>query len=126
MPARPQEQEQDIAAQTKTTRKQIAQPTTSQNELRRAWDLYTVAHDAQERPQGLRGQLSEQYIRRIALLRLGAHRDGGTVERVQVRSATVAVAPPPWSDGKTDMKPVYRELNWWPVTTADLPEGTHR
>ncbi|MFI8787340.1 DUF5819 family protein [Streptomyces sp. NPDC055105] len=103
---------------------------TQQNELRRAWDFYVSAHDSENRPNGLRGQLSERYIRRIAVLRL-SHEDGltadgktaagkqPTIARVQVRSRTTNVAPPPWSDEKVDPKPLYREVPWWTVTVAD-------
>ncbi|WP_344118286.1 DUF5819 family protein [Streptomyces blastmyceticus] len=99
---------------------------TQQNEVRRAWDFYVSTHDAREQPNGLRGNLSEQYVRRIVLLRLGAERDGRPVERVQVRSVTRAVAPPPWSDEKTATNPAYRVLSWWPVATADVPEAKNR
>ncbi|MGW1072199.1 DUF5819 family protein [Streptomyces sp. NPDC002537] len=99
---------------------------TQQNEVRRAWDFYVSTHDAKEQPNGLRGSLSEQYVRRIVMLRLGAERDSRPVERVQVRSVTRQVAPPPWSDEKAAAKPAYRVLNWWPVTTADLPEAKNR
>ncbi|MET8474153.1 DUF5819 family protein [Streptomyces sp. NPDC006422] len=97
---------------------------TQQNELRRAWDVYTSTHDAQNRPNGLRGTLSEQYLRRILVLRLdrlGAAGEGETVERVQIRSKTTSVAPPKWSDEKVNQKPVYRVVPWWTVTTSDAP-----
>ncbi|MFI0817036.1 DUF5819 family protein [Streptomyces sp. NPDC021098] len=99
---------------------------TQQNELRRAWEFYVGSHDAQEKPNGTRGSLSEQYIRRIVMLRLGPERDGGAVQRVQVRSATTQLAAPPWSDEKTDTKTFYRTLPWWTVTRADVPEGARR
>ncbi|MFF1354863.1 DUF5819 family protein [Streptomyces sp. NPDC058297] len=103
---------------------------TQQNELRRAWDFYVSAHDSENRPNGLRGQLSERYIRRIVVLRL-SHEDGLTaagktaagkkeyIARVQVRSRTTNVAPPPWSDEKVDPKPLYRQIPWSMVTVAD-------
>ncbi|MFJ9087120.1 DUF5819 family protein [Streptomyces sp. NPDC102384] len=97
---------------------------TQQNELRRAWDVYTGTHDAQNRPNGLRGTLSEQYLRRILVLRLdrlGAAGKGETVERVQIRSKTTMVEPPKWSDEKVDQKPVYRQVPWWTVTSSDAP-----
>ncbi|MFF2504290.1 DUF5819 family protein [Streptomyces sp. NPDC058067] len=110
---------------------------TQQNELRRAWDFYLSAHDSENRPNGLRGQLSERYIRRIVVLRLSGEQDvaargkradggAGSITRVQVRSRTTNVAPPPWSSEKVDPKPVYREVPWWTVTVADraLDSGT--
>jgi hypothetical protein len=95
-----------------------------QNQLRRAWDFYLNSHDIQNRPNGLRGDLSERYIRRIVMLRLGEHDYGGTVERIQVRSEVRSVSAPPWSTEKIGTKPNYRVLPWWTVTPADLPENT--
>ncbi|WP_246101488.1 DUF5819 family protein [Streptomyces cyaneus] len=89
---------------------------TQQNELRRAWDFFVATHDAQNRPVGLRGALSETYLRRIVQLRLdraNAAGDGGVVERVQVRSRTTNVRPPKWSDEQVSDKPTYRVLPWW-------------
>lgn len=95
-----------------------------QNQLRRGWDFYLGSHDSKNRANGLRGTLSEQYIRRIVMLRLGEHDYGGTVERIQVRSEVRSVPAPPWSDEKISTKPSYRVLPWWTVTAADLPEGS--
>lgn len=98
---------------------------TQQNELRRAWETFLGSHDAQNRATGLRGELSERYLRRIALDRLDAEwtARGGSVDRVQFRAVTTPVEPPPWSAEKVSAKPVYRELPWWPVTSEDLPKG---
>lgn len=93
-----------------------------QNELRRAWDFYSGSHDNDNRPNGLRGELSERYIRRIVMLRLIEHNYAGTVERIQVRSAVRSVGAPSWSDEKISTKPNYRVLPWWTVTPDDLPE----
>lgn len=97
---------------------------TQQNELRRAWDFYVSTHDDDNRPVGLRGALSESYLRRIMALRLdradaaGPH---GEVARVQVRSRTTQVPPPEWSGEKASDEAEYRELPWWP-----LPKGETR
>ncbi|MFD7260040.1 DUF5819 family protein [Streptomyces sp. NPDC059874] len=91
---------------------------TEQNELRRAWDFFTGSHDEENEPNGERGELSEQYLRRIAVDRLTPdHVDaaGGRLLRVQLRSATTAVAAPKWSDETTDTQTYYRELPWWTV-----------
>nr|WP_203687450.1 DUF5819 family protein [Streptomyces sp. SID14515] len=93
-----------------------------QNELRRGWDFYVNSHDSENRPNGLRGDLSERYVRRIAMLRLSERDYGGTIERIQLRSATSSIAPPPWSNEKISTRPVYRVLPWWTVTPDDLPE----
>jgi hypothetical protein len=91
---------------------------TRQNQLRRAWDFYVATHDSRDRPVGLRGALAETYLRRIAVLRLernDAAGPGGVVERVQFRSRTTSVPPPPWSREKVSAQPVHRVLPWWPV-----------
>ncbi|WP_328418013.1 DUF5819 family protein [Streptomyces violaceus] len=103
---------------------------TQQNELRRAWDFFTATHDSESRPVGLRGSLSESYLRRIVVLRLdrddaaGASAgDGGVIERVQVRSRTTNVPPPKWSREKVSTTPSYRELPWWPVPRDEARGG---
>ncbi|PWI16724.1 hypothetical protein DI272_23090 [Streptomyces sp. Act143] len=99
---------------------------TQQNELRRAWDFFTATHGPDNRPVGLRGALSETYLRRIVLMRLdrdGAAGPGGSVERVQVRSVSTNVRPPDWSQEQVSDKPTHRELPWWPVTSADHGGG---
>lgn len=88
---------------------------TEQNELRRAWDFFTGSHDEENKPNGERGELSEQYLRRIAVNRLAPAHPGGHILRIQLRSATTAVAAPKWSDETTDTETYYRELPWWTV-----------
>lgn len=98
---------------------------TQQNELRRAWDFFVGTHDNDNRPVGLRGDLSERYLRRVVLLRLAREEAGGKgalVERVQVRSRTTNVPPPDWSDEQVSDRPVLRELPWWTVTEKDLTD----
>ncbi|RPK62335.1 hypothetical protein EES43_13960 [Streptomyces sp. ADI96-02] len=95
-----------------------------QNELRRGWDFYVNSHDAENRPNGLRGELSERYVRRIAMLRLSGRDLGGAVERIQMRSVTTPVAPPVWSTETAGGKPSYRVLPWWDVTPDDLPASS--
>ncbi|MGW7103711.1 DUF5819 family protein [Streptomyces sp. NPDC054838] len=89
---------------------------TRQNELRRAWDFFTGSHDDDNKPNGERGELSEAYLRRIALDRLAAWQRGGDrIVRIQLRSATAAVVAPEWSQEHTDTQRYYRELPWWTV-----------
>ncbi|MFE5399432.1 DUF5819 family protein [Streptomyces sp. NPDC056568] len=95
---------------------------TQQNELRRAWDFFVASHDSDNRPVGLRGTLSETYLRRIAALRLDraeAAGPGGVVERVQYRSRSTNVEPPSWSGEKVSDRATYRELPWWPASTRE-------
>ncbi|MDX3850402.1 DUF5819 family protein [Streptomyces sp. AK02-01A] len=94
-----------------------------QNELRRGWDFFVGSHDTENRPNGLRGRLSEGYVRRIVLLRLENHDLGGPVERVQLRSATSAVQAPVWSKEKISTRPTYRVFPWWTVNATDLAGG---
>ncbi|CAL9515018.1 hypothetical protein SUDANB178_03669 [Streptomyces sp. enrichment culture] len=99
---------------------------TQQNELRRAWDFFAATHGADNRAVGLRGSLSEQYLRRIVVMRL--HRSDpmsreGVIQRVQVRSRTTNVQPPPWSRERVPDKPAYRLLPWWPVTSDEAAGG---
>ncbi|MFF0385223.1 DUF5819 family protein [Streptomyces sp. NPDC004286] len=100
---------------------------TQQNELRRAWDFLGTTHGTDNRPVGVRGALSEQYVRRIVVLRLGrdeAISRAGTLQRVQVRSRTVNVTPPGWSGEKVSTDPAYRVLPWWTVTGDETEAGT--
>ncbi|MEU6771676.1 DUF5819 family protein [Streptomyces sp. NPDC046759] len=99
---------------------------TQQNELRRAWDFFVATHSTDNRPVGMRGALSEQYLRRIVVMRLyrtyPAGRDG-VVQRVQIRSSTTNVQPPEWSRERVSDKPVFRVLPWWTVTADEAAGG---
>ncbi|MFJ5530264.1 DUF5819 family protein [Streptomyces sp. NPDC093261] len=102
---------------------------TQQNELRRAWDFYVGSHDGRNRPVGLRGALSEDYLRRVVALRLGREHAAGhgeRVESVQVRSRTTNVAPPKWSGEQVGTAPVYRLLPWWPLPDGERAEASAR
>ncbi|WP_445280077.1 DUF5819 family protein [Streptomyces sp. DSM 118148] len=99
---------------------------TQQNELRRAWDFLAATHGTDNRPVGLRGALSETYMRRIVVMRLyreDAIGRQGVVQRVQVRSRTTNVRPPVWSREQFSAKPVYRVLPWWTVTADEASGG---
>jgi hypothetical protein len=87
---------------------------TQQNELRRAWDFYTSSHDEENRAVSSRGRLSEEYLRRIVVMRLG-RTHGAEVERIQIRSRTLQVPPPAWSGEKAASEPTYRVLPWWNI-----------
>ncbi|MFD7917991.1 DUF5819 family protein [Streptomyces sp. NPDC059740] len=96
----------------------------SQNELRRAWEVFLGSHNDQNQPTGQRGVMSERFLRRLAMLRMSDQWvRQGRVEQVQFRSKTIAVPPPPWSSERIDLKPVYREVPWWNIRADDLPEG---
>ncbi|WP_217243009.1 DUF5819 family protein [Streptomyces sp. AC555_RSS877] len=98
---------------------------TQQNELRRAWDFFVATHGGDNRAMGLRGSLSETYLRRIVLLRLDREEAAGkgeAIDLVQIRSRTTNVRPPRWSDEKVSDQPVYRVLPWWSIP-AESTEG---
>ncbi|MEU9861742.1 DUF5819 family protein [Streptomyces sp. NPDC047971] len=111
------------ARDTEAIRGSLLPSHTEQNELRRAWDFYLNTHTEDHRAQGMRGRLSENYIRRIVMLRLDEQRLDGTVERIQLRSTVRPVPAPSWSNEKISTDPVHREYPWWRVTPADLPGG---
>jgi Family of unknown function (DUF5819) len=96
---------------------------TQQNEVRRAWDYFTTTHNERNQPVGTGGELSEQYLIRIVMLRLGHMHVKDPVQQVQLRSATAAVPSPPWSDERVDTRTFYRVCPWWTVTPADVPAG---
>ncbi|MEU6279824.1 DUF5819 family protein [Streptomyces sp. NPDC047028] len=99
---------------------------TQQNELRRAWDFLVSTHSTDNKPVGLRGSLSEQYVRRIVVMRLcgvDAIKKKGVIARVQVRSSTTNVAPPDWSGERISTSPVYRVLSWWTVPADEAAGG---
>ncbi|WP_371480346.1 DUF5819 family protein [Kitasatospora sp. NBC_00315] len=91
-----------------------------QNLLRRAWDFYDGTHTG---PDGAlstpRGKLAEEYLKRIALQRIGRTADGERILEIQFRATTTAVAPPPWSGESEPVATAPRELPWWPVDDED-------
>lgn len=91
-----------------------------QNLLRQAWDFYTKTHDAKGMAIGLRGELSEAYVRRITANRLGPRRLGGQVVKVQIYSMYTPISPPAWSDESPDTRTTYQTLPWWPVSKEDF------
>jgi hypothetical protein len=93
--------------------------------LRRAFDYYAGTHDKDNQPVGVRGALSEEYLRRIVVLRLDRDRAaaGGTLQRVQVRIRTAAVPPPGWSGERATSEPAYRTLPWWTVPAGEARGG---
>ncbi|MFC5667067.1 DUF5819 family protein [Kitasatospora misakiensis] len=108
---------QDIAA----IRGNPAPSHADQNLLRRAWDFYDGSHSAQdESATNPRGRLAEEYLKRIAVQRIGASVDGRPVVGVELRVTSTTVAPPAWDDEAAPPAPKVRELPWWPVKDEDL------
>ncbi len=91
-----------------------------QNMLRRAWDFYDGTHGG---PDGAvadpRGRLAEEYLKRIALQRIGRTADGDRVLEIQFRVTTTSIAPPAWTGESPPAAAEPRELAWWPVGDED-------
>lgn len=101
-------------------------PSHTRNHLRKGWRMYVSTHDDDNQPSNLTGQLIEQYLKRVVLMRLSHELDGAFIERVQLRSETTQVPEPDWSTKEAGAGPVYRELPWWPVRNEDFPAGSAR
>jgi hypothetical protein len=93
---------------------------TQQNELRLAWGYFVQTHDNQGRPIGLRGYLSQEYLRRVVAHRFGPLRNGGTVQLIQVRTANTPVAAAPWSSQQINTSTYYQLQPWWIVNPEDF------
>ncbi|MFJ1707805.1 DUF5819 family protein [Kitasatospora sp. NPDC088346] len=93
-----------------------------QNMLRRALDFYESTHPTQDGStgNGPRGELAEEYLKRIALQRLGRTVGGERVLQIQFRVGTAAVALPAWSREQVDTGVQYQDLPWWPVAEDDF------
>lgn len=98
-------------------------PSRIRQQLATAWTKMLASHDPQQRPIGLAGLDSEQYLKRLALSRMPATPPGAHVERIQFRSTDTTVPPPPWKTHAPRTAPVVRVYPWWPVGAADFAEG---
>ncbi|MFE7510255.1 DUF5819 family protein [Streptomyces sp. NPDC057540] len=102
---------------------------TQQNQLRRAVDYYVNTHPEGQRATGLRATLAEQYMRRLAVLRLDALEGpdgralGPETRRIQLRTVSRPVPAARWSTEKNRTTPGYRAFPWWNVTEADRSAG---
>jgi hypothetical protein len=101
-----------------------------QNQLRRAVDFLLNTHTDDNRPNGMRGTLSEQYMRRLTMLRLDALEGpaggslGPEVRRIQLRTVSRLVPAARWSTEKNRTTPSYRDFPWWTITQADRSAGS--
>ncbi|WP_441251120.1 DUF5819 family protein [Kitasatospora sp. McL0602] len=92
----------------------------AQNQLRRAWEFYDSTHPADGTGQAdERGRLAEEYLKRVALQRIGPAPGGERVLQVQVRLRTAPIAPPQWSSAAPEPDVPDRVLPWWPVDETD-------
>ncbi|MFC1431334.1 DUF5819 family protein [Streptacidiphilus sp. N1-3] len=106
----------DIAA----VRGDLAPSHVDQNQLRRAWDYFSTWHSLpSEDSLGSGGPLSKEYLKRIALQRIGRDWDGSPVNQIQFRIATTPVAGPAWTQAQLKPKTTYQTLQWWVVGDED-------
>ena len=107
---------QDIAH----IRNSLAPSHADQNLLRRGWDAYRDTHEGRDTSaNGLRGKLSAQYLKRIALQRVGREWEGDRIVGLQIRNRVTPVPAPPWSHKNAAQKPGRWVLPWWPVEDND-------
>ncbi|MQS13158.1 hypothetical protein F7Q99_12900 [Streptomyces kaniharaensis] len=107
---------QDIAA----IRGNPAPSHVDQNLLRRAWDFYDGSHNPQDETlTSGHGKLAEEYLKRIALQRIGRTVDGERILEIEFRVTAATVPPPSWSGEAAPPAPKVRELPWWPVDDED-------
>ena len=91
-----------------------------QDLLYAAWDYYTSWHNwPNGRSTGRGGPLSQEYVKRIALQRLGRDWKGSPVAAIQVRDASTPIAGPAWTGAPQRPRTSYWTLKWWPVDGAD-------
>lgn len=93
-----------------------------QNLLRRAWEFYATTHEAEGGGPGAgpRAGLSEQYLKRIALQRVGPGHEGGRADAIQVKRRITVVEPPGWQVHTSDASSGELTLPWWPVAPKDV------
>jgi hypothetical protein len=108
---------QDIAA----IRGNLAPSHLNQNQLRRAWDYYTAWHNLpSETSLGGGGPLSKEYLKRIALQRIGTRTwQGNQIIQIEFRSATTPVTGPTWTAAAQKKQTSYVTLQWWAVSDDD-------
>ncbi|MBC3843432.1 hypothetical protein GXW82_34120 [Streptacidiphilus sp. 4-A2] len=91
-----------------------------QNLLRRAWDYYTEWHSqADGASLGSGGPLSQEYLKRIALQRIGRDWQRNPIIELQFRAVSMPVTGPAWTGAPRNPVPGYDNLAWWLVTGAD-------
>ena len=90
-----------------------------QNLLRNGWDNSENWHGPNNRPKGIRGTMAVDYLKRIALQRVGRQWKGEQITGVQLAGRYTTVSPPSWSSEEPSDTTTYRVRPWWPVTDQD-------
>ncbi|MGR4885021.1 DUF5819 family protein [Streptomyces sp. LARHCF249] len=92
-----------------------------QNMLRRAWDFYAATHRGENgTATDPRADLSEQYLQRVVLQRIGPDEGGRRADGIQLRRRMTLVEPPSWRVHPVDPPPGDLVLPWWPVAPKDV------
>jgi hypothetical protein len=92
---------------------------TSQNMLRRAWDVYVESHGNDDQSHTDRALMLQEYLRNIAVDRVVSARHS-TFEAIQLRVVTRPIAASATSAGSPPPAPTNtRYLPWWEVA----PDG---
>lgn len=94
-------------------------PSRTRNQLRKSWPQWVTSHDKDGKPTTLTGQVLDLMYKRLAVLRLGERFDADTIDRIQLRSVSVNVPEPSWSDRRSNLTPRVRETPWMRVTAGD-------
>ena len=102
-----------------------------QNLCRRAWDYYTAWHSSTNGASlGYGGPLSQQYLLRIAVQRLGRDWHGLPVDQIEFRSVSTPITGPAWTGAPATATATVTTLDWWPVSAEDVqglgPSGAGR
>jgi hypothetical protein len=91
----------------------------NQDLLYQAWDYYTSWHNWRNTSLGSGGPMSQEYVKRIALQRLGRDWKGDPIAAIQVRVANTPIPGPTWTRARQRARTSYWTLQWWPVTDSD-------
>ncbi|MEV2193055.1 DUF5819 family protein [Streptomyces phaeochromogenes] len=90
-----------------------------QNMLRNAWDNSENWIGPNNLPRGIRGEVAADYLKRIALQRVGREKRGEQITGVQLAGRYTMVSPPSWSSEQPSDTTTYKVRPWWPVTDQD-------
>jgi hypothetical protein len=88
--------------------------------VQRAWEFYARTHQPlRETPTSPDADVATEYLKRVALQRLGRDWKGRPIARVELQETVAPVPVPDWGAavGRDLTRP--RTLPWWGVTDAD-------
>ncbi|MFC7303031.1 DUF5819 family protein [Streptomyces monticola] len=87
-------------------------PSVSVEQFRQAWTDFIAHRTSEGAPLGVRGDVSERLITRLAVRRLAPEvPGGGRVVRIQLREVSRPLAPPAWQPQR-NTAPTHRDFPW--------------